>query len=265
MGKYLTPEADGVFGSGKFRLFASAGIYDFIPPVSKVRITVVGAGGSGGVRCTSGGAASGGSGGGYARGVFTLDTATTYIVTVGEGGASKAGTSYPGLVGGTSSFGPLISATGGGRGNVSSTATANAAAPGTGIGGDIQSSGGTGGPGFDSGAGGGGSAGNLLGDGYDGGGSTTSPHTAGGGGGFGGSGGPNSSNGQVAGGGGGAGGAAGANGGTGGADHAFNTRPLPGPDYQGNRPTAAGADGYGGPEHQFIGEALVAEMIVDTP
>ena len=97
--------ASGTFGSGLIRIHGSSrGTYSFTVPneITSVRIRVWGAGG-GGCSTTS---VTGGSGGGFSIGEFTVVAATVYVVTVGAGGVVDAS-------GGTSSFGSLISATGG--------------------------------------------------------------------------------------------------------------------------------------------------------
>lgn len=106
--------------------------------VTSIRVFVVGAGGS---HTTAGMA-----GGGYSEKLVTVTPGTTYTYTVGAPGALVAA---PGGTGGTSSFGGLLSATGGGA----------TTAVGTGIGGDINTSGGA----TASGAGGG--AGHAYGNG----------------------------------------------------------------------------------------------------
>lgn len=97
--------ASGTFGTGLIRIHGSArASYTFTVPtgITSVRVRVWGAGGGG---CGSSGN-SGGSGGGFAIGEFSVTAGTEYAITVGAGGA-------PNAAGGTSSFGTLISATGG--------------------------------------------------------------------------------------------------------------------------------------------------------
>ena len=97
--------ASGTFGSGLIRIHGSSrGSYSFTVPAgtTSVRVRVWGAGGGG---CATQ-SVSGGSGGGFSIGEFTVVAGTVYAVTVGAGGASNTS-------GGTSSFGSLISATGG--------------------------------------------------------------------------------------------------------------------------------------------------------
>jgi hypothetical protein len=90
--------------------------------VTKVRVTLFGGGGGGYSGCGEGG------NGGFAYGIYTVTPGTGYTVTVGAGGNGKgAGTAQ---AGGTSSFGALISATGGGAGTVSGFGTSGAGSNG---------------------------------------------------------------------------------------------------------------------------------------
>ena len=115
------------------QLFTTSGNFTVPPGVSRVRVTVVGGGSSGGF--FDGGESGtpsyliGGSGGGTAIKVISGLTAGQVIpVTVGAGGVPSPGTG----IGGTSSFGAFCSATGGG------------ATGGNGVGGDINLPGGVG-------------------------------------------------------------------------------------------------------------------------
>mgnify|MGYP003630740468 CR=1 FL=1 len=97
--------ASGTFGTGLIRIHGSSrGSYSFTVPagISSVRVRVWGAGGGG----CSGAQFSGGSGGGFAIGEFDVVAGAVYAITVGTGGVIDNS-------GGTSSFGSLISATGG--------------------------------------------------------------------------------------------------------------------------------------------------------
>lgn len=104
--------ASGTFGTGLIRIHGSSqGTYSFTAPsgISAVRVRCWGAGG-GGCSTTSN---AGGSGGGFSIGEFAVVAGTVYTITVGSGGIANT-------AGGTSSFGTLISATGGvGANNVS--------------------------------------------------------------------------------------------------------------------------------------------------
>jgi hypothetical protein len=114
----------GVFGNGQIQLFSNSGTFTVPIGVSKVRVRLWGGGGN----------ASGG-GGGFALKVCDVSPAQAIAVTVG-------------IEEQASSFGSFVSATGG----------ATSAAGGTGVGGDINHTGGTGGS-----AGGG--AANVFGNG----------------------------------------------------------------------------------------------------
>lgn len=145
----------GEFGSGLWRVFLASGSFTIPAGVKEIRVRVVGGGGG------AGGGGCGGGGGGYAHGVFQVTPGDVYAVTV-SGKNRNAG--------GTSSFGSLISATGGGVGSNSPTYPhQNYGAGGIGIGGDFQAKGGSGGTGGSYGGGGG--AGSQLGDGGNAGGS----------------------------------------------------------------------------------------------
>lgn len=139
----------GVFGSGQYQVFYANGTYTVPAGVSRIRVRTVG-GGAGGKN-----AGGGGSGGGYAHGVFVVSPGASFAVTVGSGGTAGASPT----AGGTSSFGSLISATGG---------AITGGAGGVGTGGDYQASGGVGG-GNSGTVGSGGAAGSQLGVGGAGG------------------------------------------------------------------------------------------------
>jgi len=130
----------GVFGNGQVQMFVgpitgstNTTVNWAVPPgVAAVRVRLWGGGGS-----------NNGSGGGFAlRTIYGLDVGSTIVITIGVAGGST---------GGTSSFGSFVSATGG--------ATA-AGAVGSGVGGDINYSGGIGGA-----SGGGGGAASIFGAG----------------------------------------------------------------------------------------------------
>lgn len=112
----------GTFGSGQIQIISSSQTFTIPPGVGKLRVRLWG-GGGGNI-----GSASGGCGGGFAiKSIYDLTGITAVAVTVGAG--ASAGT------GGTSSFGSFVSATGGTLAGVSP-------GPGTGVGGDINTSGG---------------------------------------------------------------------------------------------------------------------------
>lgn len=127
-----------VFGTGNFRVFTSPGTFVVNPGISSIRVRVVGAGGNGGSGTLGsqsppsfpgGVGGGGGGGGGYAHKVITSFTAPrTYTITVGS------------APGGTSSFGAVVSATGGSNGGTVNTQGIG----GTGTGGDVNFSGSSG-------------------------------------------------------------------------------------------------------------------------
>ena len=140
--------------------FVVEGSYTFTPSVAgPPRVVVVGAGGGGGGGTAGPGdksSAGGGGGGGVAIGIYNLVRGGAVTVTVGAGGAGGEGISYgnasAGTDGGTSSFGALCSATGGGggiRGEHNTAFPSSFAAGGIGMGGNVASLSGSagGGPG----------------------------------------------------------------------------------------------------------------------
>jgi len=145
----------GDYRSGLWQIFTASGTFVVPATVSKIRVRVLGAG-CGGTNNN----ARGGCGGGWAHGEFNVTPGASYTVTIGAGSAAGASPA----TGGTSSFGALLSATGG-----------STTAGGTGTGGDYQATGGVSG---NSAATGGGGAGSQLGNG---GGSSTSSSGGGGG------------------------------------------------------------------------------------
>lgn len=131
----------GVFGNGNVRIFSSSGTWTVPPGVANVR-----------ARCFGGGGGAGAGGGGFTMlAIYGLSGVTSVAVTVGAGGP-------PTFAGGTSSFGSYCSATGG------MWVSGGSGAGGTGIGGDINTSGGFGQNTF-----GGGGVGSLFGNGGNGG------------------------------------------------------------------------------------------------
>lgn len=132
--------------------FTASGNFVVPAGVTSLTIEVVGAGGTG-----AGNGGGGGGGGGYAIGVYNVSAGATIPITIGTGGS--------GQVGGTSSAGAFISATGGANGTtVSNPNIGGGGAGGVGSNGTIANyTGGTGGGGYWTyfGGGGGGAAGAL--------------------------------------------------------------------------------------------------------
>jgi hypothetical protein len=101
-----------------------------------VRLVGGGGGSAGG---TSTQATGGGGGGGYAEALITGLTAGALITCIVGAGGIAGASGFSGVKGGTTSFGSYVSATGG-EGSVFSAAPGGGA-PGTGVGGDFNSSG----------------------------------------------------------------------------------------------------------------------------
>lgn len=100
-------------------IFTATGEHQWIVPdgVTEVEAAVVSAGGGGGSR-NSGGyggyGGSGGGGGGFGSGMYTVIPGETITITVGKGGATAPyNTAARAETGGTSSFGSMLSVTGG--------------------------------------------------------------------------------------------------------------------------------------------------------
>jgi hypothetical protein len=127
-------------GFSNMTVFTSPGTFTTPATTTKIKVTVVGGGGAGGPGGSSNnGGAGGGGGGGAAIYVGPVAASSPFTVTVGSAG-------------GTSSFGPLASATGGSVGGTGSpgpnpTVGAGGGAGGAGSAGTLQIAGGGGGTG----------------------------------------------------------------------------------------------------------------------
>jgi len=127
------------FASG-VQTFTSSGVFAVPMGVTQVEVEVWGAG-SGSFASVPGLASGGGSGGGYARKLITgLIPGQVVPATVGAGGIAGTTSGVAPTVGGASSFGQFVSASGGGLNYLATTAQPeNGATPsGTGIGGDVN-------------------------------------------------------------------------------------------------------------------------------
>jgi hypothetical protein len=127
------------FGSG-VQSFTSSGTFYVPAGVTQVEVEVWGAG-SGSFASVPGLPSGGGSGGGYARKLVTgLTPGQSIAITVGIGGAGGTTSGTPAGAGGTSSFGQLVSATGGSLNYLGSSAVPeNGNTPaGVGVGGDVN-------------------------------------------------------------------------------------------------------------------------------
>lgn len=109
------PDSSGqvaVYGSN-VQTFDASGTWTKPATGSMARIQVWGGGGGGGRQATTT-TAVGGGGGGYNETTVPLSSlASTETVTVGAGGVGRTGTAGNGTVGGTSTFGTLLGASGG--------------------------------------------------------------------------------------------------------------------------------------------------------
>jgi len=122
----VTPSGNGIEISAVFpnggvpnmQVFDTNGIFTVPAGVTRIMVEVWGGGGGGGAAYNVGGPSGveggGGGGGGYGKQVFTVTPGATYNVSVGSGGAGSTGSGAS--AGGTSSFGALVSAPGGGGG-----------------------------------------------------------------------------------------------------------------------------------------------------
>ena len=120
--------------------FASSGVFSVPAGVTQVEVEVWG-GGAGSFASVPGLASGGGSAGGYAKKlVIGLVPGQAIAVTVGGGGVGGTTVGGSAAAGGTSSFGQIVSATGGSLNYLSTTlAPENGATPpGIGIGGDVN-------------------------------------------------------------------------------------------------------------------------------
>ena len=136
-----------------FQLFTSSGLFT-APRAGRYRVTVVGGGAGGeGIYTTSSMyiyAGAAGGGGGCALKYVSLAAGQQVSVTVGAAGAggvaaSGIGIVYtPGIAGGTSSFGPYCSATGGQPGLTAVKTKLTNAVGGIGVSGDVNLTGGRG-------------------------------------------------------------------------------------------------------------------------
>ena len=117
LASWQTPTSGGGSGFSNMQVFTASGSFTIPAGITKIMVEVRGGGGGGAKGNSAAQFGQGGSGGGYGKNVFTVVPGTVYTVTVGAGGIGSSGGSCSlGGVGGTSSFGALISATGGGGG-----------------------------------------------------------------------------------------------------------------------------------------------------
>lgn len=139
--------SSGSGGAGRLlavTAFTASGTWTANVSTASAIIEVVGGGGGGAGSSVATNSGAGGGGGGYSR-LYTSSQGASQTVTIGAGGT--AGTNAPGNggTGGTSSFGALVSATGGAGGNASgATSFGQGGAGGVGSSGTFNSTGGPG-------------------------------------------------------------------------------------------------------------------------
>lgn len=127
------------FASG-VQSFTASGTFVVPNGVNQVEVELWG-GGAGSFASVANGPSGGGAGGGYARKRITgLTPGQTVAVTVGLGGSAGATGGASPAPGGTSSFGPYVSATGGSLNYLATVTTPqNGGTPtGVGVGGDVN-------------------------------------------------------------------------------------------------------------------------------
>ncbi len=156
--KALLLSASILFGGATYSqiIYTTSGTFVVPDGVTSIQVELVGAGGNG---YSNGG--GGGGGGGYAAGTFTVTPGTSYSITVGDGGSGMA-TAFgaSGIQAGAGSDGAQAANPNVGGGG----------AGGTGLGGDLNMTGGAGGGGYYTyfGGGGGGAAGSTSNGGVGG-------------------------------------------------------------------------------------------------
>jgi hypothetical protein len=117
--------------------YINNGVFTVPEGVYFIRVRLWG-GGAGGGGVGPNGAGGGGGGGGYAEGIVAVVPGQTYTITIGQGGGGGAAGGGNGGNGGTTSFGALLSATGGLSGYGAASGYASGNAGGTAAGGQIQ-------------------------------------------------------------------------------------------------------------------------------
>ena len=129
-------------GFSRIATFTTSASFQVPNGVSLVRVRLCGGGGGGGAGTPTLGGGGGGAGG-YAEGIVPVTPSQLVPIVVGQGGTAGVASGSPAGAGGTSSFGTLISATGG-SGGANGFTFAFGGSPGVGAGGAINISGGYG-------------------------------------------------------------------------------------------------------------------------
>lgn len=125
------------------QVITSDGTYTPTVGMQYCDVEILGGGGGGGSAAPIWGSGSGGGAGGYTKKVFTAAAiGASQAVTIGAGGAGATLSVTPGGTGGTTTFGALLTATGGvGGTGSSSNSSAQGGSGGTGSGGDVNTAG----------------------------------------------------------------------------------------------------------------------------
>jgi hypothetical protein len=167
----------GAAGFGLITVLSSSGTTDVPWWARRAEVRVWGGGGGGGFGGATG-AGGGGAAGTPGMGTYAVTPGDSIAITVGTGGAAGTAAGVHGAAGGTSSFGSLLTAPGGGGGGSTASGNGTAGTPGApATGGSFSSAGAGGGTGMGA-AGIGGAGGSSIGGG-PGGHSYTGPGRAG--------------------------------------------------------------------------------------
>jgi hypothetical protein len=108
-------------GTQNFQWFFSSGTFTVPAGATEIYVAIWGGGGG------NEGGGNGGSGG-FGQGIYNVTSGTSYTVTIGSGGIGKSAGAGLGTNGGTSSFGSLITCTGGSAAGTDGTASATTSA-----------------------------------------------------------------------------------------------------------------------------------------
>jgi len=137
-------DAGGGGGLQSVQVFTASGTWTKPAGITKVKVTVVGGGGGGGTANITSRIGGSGAAGGTAIEFIDVSSTSSETVTIGAGGTGGSSGGNAGVTGGTSSFGAFCSATGGTGGKACTGPNSAASTGGTGVGGDVNISGGDG-------------------------------------------------------------------------------------------------------------------------